>query len=391
MFKINSCDLKGVVSMLCKSARKAGIGDKTIYIRTLDKGLVSFYYHAVEISVEKKVSAEIEGNLEVATSIGELEVKVAALPDEVEVTVGKITSGPLQFTWRGTSKRKSGLKVDILPETSPMLEVPPFEESLKWKPGNLHNIVRYIPPFTLKHDSNKAAQMPNALGPNFSKDDTGQVIVRATDGIKGVIINTKQMEWFDSPMSIHITSLQGVADVIPSDAEIQVGLSGGSVVIFKAGYTTAVCRTLTGKFPSIDQYFSTKTKGKINIDRLELIELCKRIKKLAPTSAILHMHIDDSRVFAVIPGVLEQALPASIEGEVPTFAVMADDMEMAALCYAMSKSSDELSLYVDEFNKAISVAIDGRENIRVWCLPYVSQFVREANNASKKPISMIVK
>ncbi|MGV2885980.1 hypothetical protein [Paenibacillus taichungensis] len=376
--------------MLVKSARKAGIGDKTIYIRTLDEGLVSFYYNGMDISVEKKVTAEIEGNLEVATSIGELDVKVSALPDDVEVTVEKTTGGPIQFTWGGSGKRKSGLKVDILPETSPMIDVPPFEETVNWKPGVLHNIVRYIPPFTLHQNSNKAAQMPNALGPNFSKDDTGRVIVRATDGIKGVIIYPKHMEWFDEPMSIDVTSLQGVADVIPSDAEIQVGLSGGTIVIFKAGYTTAVCRTLIGKFPPIEQYFKTNTKGKLNIDRLELIELCKRVKLLAPTAALLQLQVIDDKVFAIVPSVLEQALPASVEGEVPSFAVGAVHMEMAALLFAMSKSSDELTLYVDNYDKSISVALDGKEDIRLWCLPHVSQFVREANDALSKPIPSTV-
>lgn len=390
MFKIKSAAIKGVVSMLVKSARKAGIGDKTIYIRTLDEGLVSFYYNGMEISVEKKVEAEVEGKLEVATSIGELDVKVAALPDDIEVTVEKTSEGPIQFTWGGSGKRKSGLKVDILPETSPMVEVPPFERMVNWKPGVLHNIVRYIPPFTLNQNSNKANQMPNALGPNFSKDDTGRVIVRATDGVKGVIIYPKHMDWFDDPMSIHVTSLQGVADVIPSDAEIQVGLSGGTVVIFKAGYTTAVCRTLIGKFPPIEKYFNTKTKGKMNIDRLELIELCKRIKLLAPTAALLQLQVMDDKVFAVIPGVLEQALPASVEGEVPSFCVGAVHMEMAALLFAMSKSSDELTLYVDGFDQPISVALDGKEDIRLWCLPHVSQFVREVNSAASKPVPTTV-
>jgi DNA polymerase III sliding clamp (beta) subunit (PCNA family) len=390
MFKIKSEALKGLVNMLVKSARKAGIGDKTIYIRTLEDGLVSFYYHGQDISVEKKVPCEIEGNLEVATSIGELDVKVSALPDEVEVLVQKSKDGGLQFLWGNGGKRKSELRVDILPETSPMVEVPPIEETLKWKPGVLHNIVRYIPPFCLNSNSNKAAQMPNALGPNFSKDDTGRVLVRATDGIKGVIIYPKHLEWFDEPMSIDVSTLQGVADVIPSDAEIEVGLSGGTIVIFKAGYTTAVCRTLIGKFPPIEKYFNTQTKGKLNIDRLELIDVCKRVKLLAPTAALLQIKVVGDKAYAVIPSVLEQALPASIEGDVPSFAVGAVHMEMAALLFAMSKSSDELTLYVNGFDQAISVALDGKEDIRLWCLPHISSFVREANSAQSKPIPTTV-
>ncbi|WP_178076106.1 hypothetical protein [Paenibacillus oralis] len=390
MFIIKSDALKSVVSMLVKSARKAGIGDKTIYIRTLDDGLVSFYYHAIEISVEKKVSAEIHGNLEVATSIGELDVKVTALPDEIEVTVEKTSGGPVQFTWGGSGKRRSCLKLDVLPETSPMVEVPPFEEIVNWKPGELHNLVRHIPPFTLDSKSPKADQLSNTLGPNFSKDDTGRVIIRATDGVKGVIMYPKQMEWFDDTMSIHISALQGVADVIPSDARIQVGLSGGTVVIFKAGYTTAVCRTLVGKFPPIAQLFKTKTKGKMNIDRLELIKLCERVRRLAPTYPVVQFYVEGNKVSAVISGVLEQALPASVDGEVPSFAVMANHLEKAAQLFEMSRSADELTLYVNAFNEAVSIAHDGNEDIRLWVLPYTSQFIKGINNTSSKRIPTTV-
>lgn len=395
MFKIKSEVLKGLVGQLVKSARKAGIGEKTIYIRTLEDGLVSFYYHGQDISVEKKIPCTIEGNLEVATGIGELEVKVAALPDEVEVLVQKNNGDKnngdgLQFLWGNGGKRKSGLRVDILPETSPMVEVPPFEASLKWRPGVLHNIVRYVPSFCLHNNSSKAAQMTSALGPNFSKDDAGRVLVRATDGIKGVTIYPKHMEWFEDPMSLHVSTLQGVADVIPSDAEIELGISGGTIVIFKAGYTTAVCRTLVGKFPPIDNYFNDKTKGKLNIDRLELIEVCKRVKLLAPTAALLQLQLTDDKVYAVIPDVLEQALPASVEGDMPSFAVGAIHLEMAAMLFAMSKTSDELTMYVDGYDQPVSVGLEGNESIRLWVMPHVSSFVREANSSKKKSMPTTV-
>jgi len=385
MFKVNSDVLKNIVTPLVKSARKAGKEDKTIYIRTTDD-MVSFYFHGAELSVEKKFPAQIESNLEVATSISELDVKVAALPNEVEVTVEKTIGGPVQFTWKGIGKRKSELKMDILPETSPMLEVPVFEETLNWSPGILHSLVRYIHPFTASNS--EATRMPNCLGPNFSKDDTGRVIVRATDGIKGVTLYPKKIEWFDVPLSIHIASLQGVADVIPSDAEIQVGLSGGTSVIFKAGFTTAVCQTLVGKFPSIDPHYNTRTKGKMIIDRLELIKLCQRVKLLAPSAPVLQMQVVEDKVFAIVPGVLEQALPASVEGDLPCFGVGAVHMEMAAMLFAMLKSAaDELTLYVDNFDTPISVVVEGHEDIRLFCAPYVSQFLRDLN--SKKESKLV--
>lgn len=390
MFKIKSEALKGLVSMLVKSARKAGIGDKTIYIRTLEDGLVSFYYHGLDISVEKKIPCKIEESLEVATSIGELDVKVSALPDGVEVTVERNSDGTLHFNWGNNGKRKSGLRVDVLPESSPMVEVPPFEATLNWKPGVLHNLVRYVPSFCLNANNSKANQLPNALGPNFMKDDKGRVVIRATDTIKGVIIYPKHMEWFEEEMSIHIQSLQGVADVIPSDAEIQVGLSGGTVVIFKAGYTTAVCRTLIGKFPPVEKQFNNKLEAKLNIDRLELIEVCKRVKLLAPTAPLLQLQVTGDKVLAIIPDVLEQALPASVEGDLPSFALNAIHLEMVALLYAMAKSSDELTLYVDKFDLPVSIGIEGREDIQVWCGPHISQFVREKNGALNKPIPMTV-
>lgn len=377
MFKIKSEVLKDLANQLVKSARKAGVGDKTIYIRTLEDGLVSFYYHGQDISVEKKIPCEVEGDLEVATGVTEFDVKVAALPDDVEIIV-QYKDGGLQFLWG--NKRKSSLRVDILPETSPMVEVPPIDEIIKWRPGTLHNLVRYIPPFCLNSNSPKATVMPSALGPNFSKDDTGKVLIRATDGVKGVIITANHMDWFSDPMSLDVQTLQGVAGVIPSDAEIEVGLSGGTMVIFKAGYTTAVCRTLIGKFPSIEKFLNRRSKGKLVVDRLELIEVCKRVKMLAPTAALLNVSVLGDKVYAIVPGVLEQALPATVEGDVPSFTVGAIHMEMAALLLSMLKSSDEITLYIDGYDQAITVGIEGREEINLWCLPHISTFAREANS-----------
>jgi DNA polymerase-3 subunit beta len=378
MFKVSSSVLKNIITQLVRSVKRKGIGEKTIYIRTLDDGLVSFYYHGDDISVEKKVPCEISGNLEFATGIVEIEVKVAALPDDVDVVVQKTpNTGGVVMLW-GTGKRKSELRMNILPETSPMVEIPPIAETIKWKPGVLHNIVRYLPPFCLPQNSQRSHSLTALLGPNFSKDDTGRVHIRATDGVKGVTIQANHMDWFTDPMSLDASTLQGVAEVIPADAEIEVGLSGGTVVIFKAGYTTAVCRTLAGNFPDIDHAFVTKSCGKLIIDRMELIDVCRRIRILAPKAPLLHFLVKGNKVYAVVPGVLEQDLPATIDGNVPNFTINAIHLEVAAQLFAIAKRSDELTLYVNAFNKPVSVAIEGREDIKLFCMPHTSVISQEA-------------
>jgi len=52
--------------------------------------------------VDKKFVCENEGGLEAAATIEELDIKVTAMPDEVEVFVQRSSDGGLYFLWGQT-------------------------------------------------------------------------------------------------------------------------------------------------------------------------------------------------------------------------------------------------------------------------------------------------
>lgn len=362
MFTIQSVVLKGVVSSLAKGARKAKLGENYIFLRTLEDGTVSFFFNGEDTSVERKVQADIQGKLDIATTMKELDVKVAALPNDAEVLVQQEGSD-IKLKWG----KKSAISVKTVPETFPMIDIPETTQTVKWSPGTVHGIARVMTPFTANPNSSHGQRNPSICGPNFFKDeDTGEVFVRSSDGYRAVTMRAAKIDWFDDSISIESSNLLGVADVLPKDAEITVGTNEGqSLVVFSSGSTTAVVRTLIGKFPPVEQMYRSDAKSKWKFDRQDLIELCKRVKILSPQKPILEFRIKDQKVNAVIPSVLEQHVGVSIEGTPSDFAINASYLEMTASLFR----SEEVDMLVEAGNKAITVKIDGNDDIRSLLSP----------------------
>lgn len=361
MFKIQSEILKGIVSSLAKGARKAKLGERFIFIRTTgDK--ISFYFNGDDVSVEKVVQADIQGNLDIATTMKELEPKVAALPNGEEILC-EFKSNQLKLKWG----RNAEISVATDPETTPMLAIPDLVEQVKWVPGSLHGVARVMPPFTAGMNSAKGSQVPAICGPNFSKDaETGQVFVKATDSFKALTTKAQKLDWFSQPLSIESGTIMGVADVIPDDAEITVGINkGATLVVFQAGSTTAVVRPLTGTFPLIEKMYRLDTKSKWRFDRQELIELCRRVKILSPQKPILEFRFKGGKVHAVIPSTLDQQVAVVVEGVPEEFAINATYLEITACLYR----GDEVILHVEAHNRAITVGVEGSDEVRALLSP----------------------
>ncbi|MFC5450671.1 hypothetical protein ACFPOG_20675 [Paenibacillus aestuarii] len=361
MFKIQSEVLKGIVSSLAKGARKAKLGERFIFIRTVDEK-VSFYFNGDDASVEKVVQADIQATMDVATTMRELEPKIAALPNSEEILV-QVENTQMKLKWG----RNAEISVETVPETTPMLAIPDLVETAKWAPGTVHGIARIMPPFAANMNSSHAQRCPAITGPNFSKDqETGEVFVKSTDGFKALTMKATKLDWFSAPTSIESGTIMGVADVLPDDAEITVGINKeASLVVFQSGSTTAVVRTLVGNFPAIDRMYLEDTKAKWRFDRLELIELCRRVKILSPQKPILEFRIKNGKVHAIIPLTLDQQVGVVIEGTPEEFALNATYLEMTASLYR----GDEVILYVEAPNKAITVGIEGSSDIRTLLSP----------------------
>jgi len=309
--------------------------------------------------VERKVDATIEGTMDVATTLKEIDAKVSVLPNDEEITVQK-EENQLRFKWGKRSK----ISVPIVAETSPSMEIPEMVEQVTWEPGTLHGIARITTPFAATLNSSHATKNPSVAGPNFYKDqDTGEVFVRASDGHRPVTIRAGKIDWFDRSLSIESSQLLGVADIFSKDIEITVGVNESrTLVIFKTGNITATVRVLVGEFPPIEKIYRTSAKGKWIFDRLDLIELCRRVRTLSPQKPIVEFRLKDQSINAIVPGILEQSVGVVVEGEKVEFAVNAHYLEMAASLFR----KEEVNLLVEAHNKAMTMNIDDNDDIRYY-------------------------
>jgi DNA polymerase III subunit beta len=361
MFKIQSEMLRGIVSSLAKGARKVKSGELLIFIRTQEEE-VSFYFNGEEISVEKKAKVDIQAALEVATSVKELSTKVSALPSDEEILC-QLEGNLLKLKWG----KKSEINVEIIPETSPLIEIPSMVEKVKWGAGVLHGVNRVMPMFSANSNSAKAKTNPCVSGPNFEKDQhTGEIFVRATDSFKAVTIRGSKIDWFNEPFSIDSNTLGAVADVLPEDAEITVGLNEKkSLIVFQSGSTTAVSRIIEGKFPSIDKSYFDDADSKWRIDRLDLVDLCRRVRILSPQMPIVQFRFKSGKVHAVIPKVLDQQIGVCVEGKQIEFAANATYLEMTAQLYRC----EEILLLVNGSDRPITVKQEGLDHTKALVLP----------------------
>ncbi|MFS0558576.1 hypothetical protein [Brevibacillus sp. 179-C9.3 HS] len=366
MFKMASEVLKGTVTQLAKGARKSKLGEKMIFLTTTEDGNVVFYVNGDELSVERQVPAEIQGSLKVATSVKELYTKVSALPNETDITV-ELKGTLLKLRWG----KKSEICCEIVPETSPRVTIPKIDVWVTWRPGALQSIARMLPMFTANPAEQKAISNPSIAGPNFSKGEVeGECFVRGTDSNRAITFRTNSIQWFDEPISLESSTLSGVAELLPDEAEIKVGISANKgTVLFQSGTTKALVRILTGTYPTVDRAYDYATKSKWTFDRQDLLELCRRVRTLSlnPHKPGVEFRIKDGKVHAVMPNILDQSVSVGIEGEPCEFAVNASYLEMAAAVYL---KAEQITLFVNGPDRPISIRAEDNDDIRALVLPY---------------------
>ncbi|MEK5358182.1 hypothetical protein [Paenibacillus sp. FSL L8-0709] len=387
MIKVSSEILKGVISKIAKSARKAGLGDKNLFIRT--DGIESiFFYYCGHISSEVGLKCEVQKQMNVTTTIHEMDLKVSVLPHDVTVIL-EVIGNRVRLKW---GKNSNAIFVDVVPELSPPIDIPEQLEMVNWRTGALQAIVKNIAPFTLPDNVQLAQEFPSCLGPQFSKDPVnGHVYVRATDSHKAVRITDDKINWFEEvTASLDMKSLQGLTDVMPEDADISVGVDkSGNVMVFKSGLSTCVFRKLVGTLPNTDAKYNNETPDRLIIDRLELIELCKRVIKLSPSNPVVRFIVNKGKVTAEIPTVLEQQLTASIEGDVESFAMGAKHLEQCATFFQVldSTKTEELILYIQGPNLPVTIGCYGDDEIRMTCAPHRFDSVAFNEMKAKKTAS----
>ncbi|GAA0854126.1 DNA polymerase III subunit beta [Paenibacillus glucanolyticus] len=383
MFKIKSSVIQAVVSAMAKSVKDSGIGDRNVYIKNIGNDIVSFYFTSLDLSAEKRISAEVKGDFFAATSMKELAIKVAALPSQEEIEVNFIRKGNgqfLQLVW-GSNGRRSEMTVTVLNEETEFLEVPLPEEKVLWGPKVLSHLVNKFKGFTVKSSSNDARNSPVLSGIMISQNTSGHCILRATDRHNSVTFISRDYKWLEKDVIIDTSYLHGISNLIPSDCEVEVGINEqASLVIFQTPDTTCVCRVLNGKYPEIDKIYDHNVECKYIFDRPELMELCSRVLKIVDTGAkLVKFETRKNLVFAVVPNVLEQQLGATVEGLKWSFAVNAEKL---LECVKFFEAEDEITLYIkDPGNKPITIGSDEEPDIQMATTPYKVNGINAGNKS----------
>ncbi|QNR65119.1 DNA polymerase III subunit beta [Paenibacillus peoriae] len=372
MFKINSNILQPVVAAMAKAIKDSGIGERNVYIKNIELGMVSFYFNSPELSAEKRIPAQVEGNFTITISMRELAKKVAGLPSNEEIHFKNVQSKGgnvhyVEMLW-GSHGRKSNIFVQTLNELTEFLEVPVLSEKVLWGPNLLSQLVNKFKAFTLKSSSDEAKQSPALSGISMSQSQTGQCTLRAANR-RIMVKYISDYQWVKEDVILDTDHLSGVSNLIPTKTEVEVGVSEKSgLVIFQSKDTTCVCRVLSGKYPKADHLFNHEVECKYIFDRSELMELCSRVQKITETGTkMVIFEIRNNIVFAVVPNVLEQQIGASVEGIKWSFAVNAEKLYD---CVKFFEAEDEVTLYVQDPNRPITIGCDESPEIQMAISPY---------------------
>lgn len=366
MFTVNSSILKDVVNQLVSSAKRAKLAKGHMFLSASD-GQMKLYFVGDNIQAEKTISVSVQQAVDFSTTALELSLKTDALPNDVEITF-KVSDKKAELSWG----RESSLTLITTPETAPAIEIPEVVTEIKWNKGTFHYFARQFSGFCALENSEAATTFPVATGVHFSKDDTNQLIVEATNRVR-CVRGVFNHEWFEEVFSIPAESLNAVSELISTEGEVTLGLNAKrSILVIQSGNTIALSRILSGTFPNIAGHFRDGEAAVVwRADRLEILETARRIKKLGGDKPVFSTKHSGSKALVVLDGILMEQIGAVIESEEKLdFSINAEGIE-AALTVLRS----EEILFAFDHNKMPITILSGdegsAENIKVLLSPVV--------------------
>lgn len=328
MFKIEANVLQEAVEQVVNGAKRARLAKGHIFINASnDLQEVKFYFVGENLQIEKKLPVKVNADFQISTTAHEFALKISALPKDVEVKFELIANNNVKVSWG----RESSLTLLSTPETAPSIEVPEVVTDIRWGSGVLHYFARNFSGFCALENSTHAEKMPIITGVYFVKDDTEQLVAEATNAIRG-IRSTFNYEWFEENFAIPAETLNSVAEVISPESEVSLGLNDKrTILVIKSGNTIALSRILSGSFPDLTKNYSDKNADILwRVDRLELLETTRRVKRLGGLKPILRTGNNGSKTYAVLDGVLSEQIGALIESDLKdNFSVNAENLEAA--------------------------------------------------------------
>lgn len=328
MFKIEANVLQEAVEQVVNGAKRARLAKGHIFIDASKQSqVVKLYFVGENLQVEKTLPVKVDDDVQISTTAHEFALKTSALPKDVEVKFEIAANNNVKVSWG----RESSLTLLSTPETAPSIDVPETVTDIKWSSGKLHYFSKNFSGFCALENSTHAEKMPIITGVYFYKDDTEQLVVEATNAIRG-IRSTFDFEWFEEKFAIPAETLNSVAEVISAESEVSLGLNDKrTILVIRSGNTIALSRILSGKFPDLSCNYSNKNSEILwRVDRLELLETARRVKRLGGLKPILRTGNSGSKTYAILDGVLSEQIGALIESTTKeNFSVNAENLEAA--------------------------------------------------------------
>lgn len=314
MFKIKSDNLKKVVSEICSAFKHSKVEGAAIKLATnSETGLLTISASGENISFEKYVKVTVEKASMFYTTPYELQLKVSTLPEEVYVNVTENDKGHYYLSW---GRGNGILLLTCSEETITNLDKVETTQSISLEGKKWNYITRNIMPFSASPAEKIAKIHPVTVGLNFEKQGNG-VLVQATNAaraIKGLF----NFDWFSKPITIPGATMRAVSDLISSTEILTISTDEKqSFIVIESPTVKIVSKLLEGKFIDTMHLYSNEKEAPIvwRTDRLELIEVARRIKRLDPVTPIVSILTKKNKCFATLPGVLVEQIGAVIESE----------------------------------------------------------------------------
>ncbi|MER2010034.1 MAG: hypothetical protein ABS939_21575 [Psychrobacillus sp.] len=331
MFYIKANEIKEVIESIAGAAKFYKEDDASIGV-IAKNGVVKFVLKNALIEVEKEVKAVVKKEFKFIASAHEMLVKTSVLPNEVEAVFGEIQNGHVSIKWG----RANGLILFTEHESKlEAVEIPEVDGdsvSLDWGYYS-----RTFANFCAENGSETLAKHPITNGVHFGSNAEGKLVVEASDAQRA-IKQEVEANWLSKGFSIPQDIMKSVNKL--TSGTVSVGLvNNGSRLLIQNQNTKIITRMIDGDFVDTSKlYVNEKSAFVWKIDRLELLEVTRRVKRLSGPLGTIKFANRNDKYLAFYENVLQQSLGVVCEGESTPFALSVLAIESALT----SLKSDEV-------------------------------------------------
>ncbi|MFS0876708.1 hypothetical protein [Solibacillus isronensis] len=322
MFYIKANDVKEVIESMAGAAKFCRDEDASIGV-IAENGVVKFVLKNALVEVEKEVKAIVKKDFKFIASAHEMLLKIGVLPNDVEAVFGEIQNGHVSIKWG----RSNGLI--LFTEHASKLEavaVPEIEgDSITLDWGYYSRIFAH---FCSSNDSEVAATYPITKGVHFGSNAEGKLVVEASDSVRA-INQVVDGQWLSKGFSIPQEAMKAVNKLVKE--AVTVGLvNDGSRLLIQAPNTKIITRIIDGDFVDTSKLYVDENSPFVwKIDRLELLEVARRVKRLSGALGTIKFTHTNGKYLAIYENVLQQSLGVVCEGESSGFALSVVAIESA--------------------------------------------------------------